>query len=302
MRLRGRNFAIALAAPAAVVLLALSLGGAGGDGDGGNDASPPDRAEPAPVAAPASPGGAGGDGGNDGSPPDRAEPAPIAATASPAPADRARRDRHRLRLAAPKRAHPIVWVRRRERIAVRTEPGSGKLAEVLERKTDFGSPTVLGVVRRFKRWVGVSVPSLPNDELGWIRLDSRRLRSGWVRESIVVDRSERRAVLRRGGRPVRSFKVSVGAPGSETPPGRFAVTDTFRGGLNPAYGCCALALSAIQPNLPSGWLGGNRIAIHGNGVGGPLGAEVSSGCVRAADEDVDALVDAVPLGTPVFIR
>ena len=46
--------------------------------------------------------------------------------------------------------------------------------------------------------------------------------------------------------------------------GRFAVTDTFRGELNEAaYGCCALALSATQPSLPSGWFGGNRIAIHG---------------------------------------
>ncbi len=97
-----------------------------------------------------------------------------------------------------------------------------------------------------------------------------------------------------------SFAVTVGAPGSETPTGRFAVTDTFRGNLNSAYGCCAVALSATQPNLPSGWLGGNRIAIHGNP--GTLGAAVSSGCIRAADEKVSELVNRVPLGTPVIIR
>jgi lipoprotein-anchoring transpeptidase ErfK/SrfK len=100
---------------------------------------------------------------------------------------------------------------------------------------------------------------------------------------------------------VRSFAVTIGAPGVETPTGRFAVTDSFRGELDPAaYGCCALALSATQPHLPSGWLGGNRIAIHG--TSGPLGVAASHGCVRAADEDVSALVARVPLGTPVFIR
>ncbi|MET0927105.1 MAG: L,D-transpeptidase [Solirubrobacterales bacterium] len=52
--------------------------------------------------------------------------------------------------------------------------------------------------------------------------------------------------------------------------------------------------------MPSGWLGGNRIAIHG--TSGPLGIAASHGCVRAADDEVAALIDKVPLGTPVFIR
>ena len=99
---------------------------------------------------------------------------------------------------------------------------------------------------------------------------------------------------------LRSFTVTVGAPGTSTPTGRFAVTDTFRGNLNPAYGCCAVATTARQLNLPSGWLGGDRIAIHG--TSGPLGVAASNGCVRAADEDVSALVDRVQLGSPVIIR
>ncbi len=93
--------------------------------------------------------------------------------------------------------------------------------------------------------------------------------------------------------------MTIGAPGSTTPTGRFAVTDTFRGNLHPAYGCCAVALTAVQPNLPSGWNGGNRIAFHG--TTGPLGQALSNGCVRAADRDVNALVNAVPPGTPVAI-
>ena len=94
--------------------------------------------------------------------------------------------------------------------------------------------------------------------------------------------------------------MTVGSPSTPTPTGTFSVTDTFRGSLNPSYGCCALALSATQPNLPTGWAGGNRIAIHG--TDGPLGQAISSGCIRSSDDDLKALIGTVPLGTPVTIR
>ena len=99
---------------------------------------------------------------------------------------------------------------------------------------------------------------------------------------------------------LRSWPVTVGGPASPTPTGTYAVTDTFRGGLNPVYGCCAVAISATQPNLPATWPGGSRIAFHG--TGGPLGVAASNGCIRSSDEDVRALVETVPLGTPVTIR
>ena len=194
----------------------------------------------------------------------------------------------------------MIWVRAGHRVEIRTEPGGGELVARAAKRTEFGSPTVFGVVRQRGRWAGVSTPLLANGTLGWVRLDPKRLNAGWTRTSIVVDVSERSAELLEGDDVKRQFSVTVGAPGTDTPIGRFAITDTFRGDLNPAYGCCALALSATQPSLPSGWLGGRRIAIHG--TAGPLGVAASHGCVRAADADVSALVDRIPLGTPVFIR
>jgi hypothetical protein len=205
-----------------------------------------------------------------------------------------------LTLDAPEGAVATVWVRRGAEVRVRTAPGGGRLADVVRRRTEWGSPTVFAVFDHRPGWAGVSSPALPNGKLGWVRLDPRELKSGWTGTSILVDLSERRAILREDGERARSFAVTVGAPGSETPTGRFAVTDTFRGDLAPAYGCCALALSATQPNLPSGWLGGNRIAIHG--TAGPIGVAASNGCVRAADRDVSALVERVPLGAEVVIR
>ncbi|MFL5869635.1 MAG: L,D-transpeptidase [Solirubrobacterales bacterium] len=206
-----------------------------------------------------------------------------------------------IHLNLPDGTYGVIWVRRGSRVELRTEPGGGSVVDTVDKRTEFGSPTVFGVVKQVGRWAGVSTPAVPNGQLAWVRLDPRRLNAGWTKRSIVIDLSARRAALRNGHRVVRAFPVTVGAPGVDTPTGRFSVTDTFRGELDPAaYGCCALALSATQPHIPSGWLGGNRIAIHG--TTGPLGIAASHGCVRASNADVSALVNKVPLGTPVFIH
>lgn len=195
--------------------------------------------------------------------------------------------------------HPVVQVKPGERVVLRDEP-DGEPVSTAEDETKFGSPSVFSVVREQDRWVGVPSPDLPNGELGWIRVDPERLLGGAVDLEIRVDLSERRTELLRDGVVIRDFPVTIGAPDTPTPTGRFAVTDTFRGGLHPAYGCCAVALTATQPNLAAGWAGGDRIAIHGTSA--PLGEAASNGCVRAADRDVSHLVNNVPPGTPVVIR
>ena len=65
----------------------------------------------------------------------------------------------------------------------------------------------------------------------------------------------------------------------------------------PVYGCCILALSAHQTNVPASWRGGDRMAIHG----GAMGA-VSAGCVHASESVLRNLMRLVPLGTPVTIH
>jgi L,D-transpeptidase catalytic domain len=289
-----------------LLALALAVGGWAVTSGGGSGAS---TAPPTVVVAP----GAGPAGGEHGDPaveprqspgPSATEPRSNPAQPEAQPREGAPRAAPRRRASSPPelistRGHPIVWLRRGEAIAVRTAPG-GKVVKRLRWRTQFGSRTVLSVFARRGRWAGVSTPLLPNGRLGWVKLDPRRLQSGWTRYSIDVDLSSEGARLVLGRRVVRSFSVTVGSPASPTPTGRFAITDMFRGNLNPAYGCCALATSATQPNLPSGWLGGDRIAIHG--TTGPLGAAISHGCIRAANADVDALVSRVGLGTPIVIH
>jgi lipoprotein-anchoring transpeptidase ErfK/SrfK len=205
----------------------------------------------------------------------------------------------RFLLELPRRGHPVVIVRRDQTAPLRAAPGARIVREVGPR-TRYGSDQAFSVVERRGAWVGVPSPYRENGELGWLRLDRRRLRAASTPYEIRVDLSSFRTQLVRGDRVLKSFPVTIGADASPTPTGRFAVTDTFRGNLNPAYGCCAVAITARQPNLPSGWLGGDRIAFHG--TSGTLGAAISNGCVRARDPDVSLLVDHAGVGTPVLIH
>ncbi|HYY77276.1 MAG TPA: L,D-transpeptidase [Gaiellaceae bacterium] len=187
-------------------------------------------------------------------------------------------------------------------IVVRSRPGGSVVARLGER-TEFGSPTTVAVVRERGRWLGVVTTQLPNGKLGWVDRRERPLRYSRTRVSLVLDLSARRLVLQRGGRTVRRITVAVGRPGSTTPIGRFAVTDKLSGPAYSAYyGCCILALSAHQPNLPPGWTGGDRIAIHGTNDPSSISLASSAGCPRASDADLRVLMRLVPLGAPVVVR
>ncbi|UJA21261.1 L,D-transpeptidase [Thermoleophilia bacterium SCSIO 60948] len=268
----------------ALALVIAALGGCGGD-----PAAPAD-AESQPTPPPPT---AEGDG----------EVTPGADRANAGLEERSRPDRSESRvepeLALATKGNPAVWVLPGEKVAMHASPG-GEVIQKVDRRTEFGSPTVFSVAERRGDWVGVTSPDLANNQLGWLELDPRHLGSGTSPYLIEVDLSDHTTTLKRGSETVGSFPVTVGAPGSPTPTGRFSVTDVFEGGLGPAYGCCAVAISANQPRTPSGWIGGRRIAIHG--TDGTLGVDASHGCVRAEDQNVQALVDRVPLGTPVEIR
>lgn len=189
-----------------------------------------------------------------------------------------------------------------KQVALRARPGGAVVARV-DSTTEFGSPTTLAVAKKRGRWFGVVSTLLPNGRLAWVDSQAGTFRKARTRVSVTIDLSSRRLVVRRGDRVLRRVTVAVGRPGSTTPTGRFAVTDKLAGSrFSAAYGCCIVALTAHQPNLPSGWQGGDRIAVHGTNDPGSIGQAASAGCPRASDADMRYLLHVVPLGAPVFVR
>jgi hypothetical protein len=196
-------------------------------------------------------------------------------------------------------AFEIAHVRKGQGVDLQAKPGGAVVARIGD-KTEFGSPVSFSVVTTKPGWLGVTAPELPNGELGWIARDPRKVQVYWTRYSLHADLGTHTLELRYGHQVVRTFEVTIGAAGTETPPGRYGVTDGVSFDDSPYYGCCALALSGHQTHeLPAGWIGGNRLAIHG--TPGTVGGAESLGCIRATDETMRFLFARVPLGAPVYI-
>jgi len=185
---------------------------------------------------------------------------------------------------------------KRSSLAIHSAPGARVLTQ-LGAQTSFGSPTRLAVVGSRGKWLTVIPTELPNGVHGFVR-------RSWVGLSrhphtLEIDLSRRVASVWRWAQKVRQFRVAIGAAATPTPVGRFSITDKLRDFMPSAYGCCVLALSGHQPNLPSTWTGGNRLAIHG-GVG--IGSAVSTGCPHARTADLLYMMRVLPLGTHVIIH
>lgn len=208
-----------------------------------------------------------------------------------------------VRRSAPIAGSLIAQIKPGRVVELRTRPFGRVLAQV-GAQTEFGSPSALSVARtRRGRWLAVRTPVLPNGSLGWIDARAGGLSFARSRVEVEVDLSRRELRMRTGDRIIRTVPVAVGRESSETPAGHFAVTDKLSGSRYSAdYGCCILALSGHQPNLPPGWSGGSRLAIHGTPNPGDIGRAVSAGCLHASARDLSFLMRRVPLGTPVVIH
>ena len=171
----------------------------------------------------------------------------------------------------------------------------------LKTETEFKSARVVPVIAEEDGWLRVIASDLPNGKRGWI--DARDTQLGVVDYALRVDVSKRRLTVIKNGKTVRRITTAVGEAGTPTPYGTFAVTDKvpFTDAGSP-YGCCALALTAHQPNTPSEWRGGDRIAIHATPKAESIGRPVTLGCMRVPAADARWMMSRIPLGTQVSIR
>ncbi|MBO5348725.1 MAG: L,D-transpeptidase family protein [Clostridia bacterium] len=109
-----------------------------------------------------------------------------------------------------------------------------------------------------------------------------------------------------GGKLTRSYSCATGASSSPTPQGKFKVYNKI---VNRPY--YKLNIPGGAPNNPLGnrWLGldvdgtkGTTYAIHGTNNESSIGGNVSQGCIRMHNADIQALYEIVPKGTTVIIK
>jgi lipoprotein-anchoring transpeptidase ErfK/SrfK len=151
------------------------------------------------------------------------------------------------------------------------------------------------------RWARVLLPWRPNGSTGWVAVAGHRLvTTTW---SVDIDLSRRRLALQHGRTTVARFVAGIGASDSPTPTGRFFVTDlVVTGDPGGPFGWFAFGLSGHQPNLPSGWQGGDQLAIHGTNEPWTIGEAASAGCIHLSAGALGVLRAHLRLGSPVRIH
>ena len=167
-------------------------------------------------------------------------------------------------------------------------------------------PTVFGVLGAYVDesckpvWLRVQLPMRPNGSTGYVRASSVRM--GLIRVRVVVDLSEHRLTLYRGGRAVLRVPAAIGTPATPTPTGRYYVNQRLipEESTGP-FGRGAIGISAFSEVL-TGWAQGGPIAIHGTNQPWSIGRSISNGCIRVQNDVLDRLWRSVLPGTPVSVQ
>lgn len=119
--------------------------------------------------------------------------------------------------------------------------------------------------------------------------------------SIVVDKSQNQLLLTEDNQFIKLYPVATGKENS-TPVGTFKINNKL---TNPVWWKQGAAVPSDSPEnvLGTRWLGIDKqgYGIHGSIDPDAIGQQVTAGCVRMTNTDVEELYDIVPLGTDVTI-
>jgi len=131
------------------------------------------------------------------------------------------------------------------------------------------------------------------------------------RTVVTIDRAHFKLRLFKNLKLRRTYGIAVGAPGFETPTGRFSIHNKA---VNPAWSAPDEPWAGAYRNevveggsaenpLKARWLGiVGGVGIHGTAAEYSIGTAASHGCIRMRVADVVALYPKVPIGTAVLIK
>lgn len=121
--------------------------------------------------------------------------------------------------------------------------------------------------------------------------------------SIIVLKSQRYLTLKLGDNVLKTYKVSVGRSGrDDTPTGEFEIINKLK---DPVWFKDGRVIPPGDPDnlLGSRWMGLSKrgYGIHGTIDPDTIGQNITEGCIRMYEEDVQELYAIVPVGTRVKI-
>ena len=119
--------------------------------------------------------------------------------------------------------------------------------------------------------------------------------------NIFVDKSQNVLFLKDGDEVVKIYRVSTGKNNS-TPVGKFKITSKL---VDPVWFNKGIVVPPESPQnvLGTRWMGFDipGYGIHGTVEPDAIGQQVTAGCVRMRNQEVEELYTIIPVGTQVVI-
>ncbi len=128
--------------------------------------------------------------------------------------------------------------------------------------------------------------------------------------ALVADRASFKLTLYKNLKPVKTYGISVGKAGNDTPTGQYTIQNKA---VNPAWNVPQsdwagdLAGTVVPGGVPENplkarWMGiYDGVGIHGTSDDASIGTNASHGCLRMHVPDVIELYPRVPVATPIWI-
>lgn len=122
---------------------------------------------------------------------------------------------------------------------------------------------------------------------------------------IIVKTATHELAYIEDGEVKQLFQIALGKKGHDTPEGEFTATVKAN---NPYYRKLDIQGGDAKNPLGSRWIGfdandtdGREFGIHGTNRPSSIGYNVTNGCIRLKNSDVEILYEEIPLGTRVLI-
>ena len=134
-----------------------------------------------------------------------------------------------------------------------------------------------------------------------IIIPKRTLKITKAKFTIFVDKSQNLLFLKKDNQIVKTYKVSTGINNS-TPVGKFRIEEKL---ISPVWYKVGAVVPPDSPEYELGkyWMG---ISVEGYGIHGTndpasIGKQITKGCIRMLNKDIEELYIIVPSGTKVTI-
>jgi lipoprotein-anchoring transpeptidase ErfK/SrfK len=163
------------------------------------------------------------------------------------------------------------------------------------------SPLVFLVKERVDdSWLEVYLPVRPNGSTGFVPTSDVQVSGHSWR--IEVRLSEFGLTVYEGDEVFLDTEIAVATDNTPTPGGLYYTTELLQPPEpDSAYGSYAYGLSGYSEALTSFNGGPGQLGIHGTNQPELIGQQVSHGCIRLRNEDIEKLAPVLPLGVPVTV-